>query len=171
MPCPALGGIAAGCGPNPGGLKPFLYVALKEDVETIPAPTTDTYNIATAVTMVTDKLPVKWELDIDPGKLDIDTEGEGLSVSVSTKMEVFIPRLTAEIAKEVDAALGRELILWTTDKNGKTRIIGDLEQGAFAAYKSSSGDKPASKNGTTITLTLGGQTHAPYFYNAAIPTA
>lgn len=167
MACASLTAIAEDCGLNPGGAKPYFLIAAKEDIETIPAATNEV--ITTAITMVTDKVFVKWDLDPDSVEMKVKTEGEGLSKSIMVEIEAFLPRLTAPIQAAIKLAIGRQLVIVLVDAQGRKRLIGDVEKGAFCDFEANTGKKGSDKAGHLLKFTLSGQDHAPYHITSSIP--
>lgn len=170
MACVSLVAISEVCGANPGGIKPFSYVARKVDVDAIPAATD--LVVSTDITMEATKTFVKWDLDVNnPGKLEITTEGEGGNLSYKATYTTKIPRNSPAVEAALHKGVGQQAIVIAPDNAGNLRILGNLEKGCFMTIKGDTGDKPTTFAGKEVVFMIDGLTEPPYFYTGDVPLA
>lgn len=170
MPCVSLTAVSEVCGTNPGGIKPFGYFSRKVDVDTIPAATD--LVVSTDITMESAKVFVKWDLDVNnPGKLDIETEGEGGNLSYKAMYTIKVPRNSPAVEVALQKAVGQQVIVIAPDNAGNLRILGNLEKGCFMTIKGTTGDKPTTFAGKEVVFTIDGLQEPPYFYTGDVPLA
>jgi hypothetical protein len=168
--CVSLTAVSETCGANPGGIKPFFHIIRKADLTSIPA---DTDLVVSAdIVPVATKVFVKWDLDVNnPGKLDIETEGEGNNLSWKATYTVKVPRNIAAVSAALAKAIGQQLVIIAYDNAGNLRILGNLEKGCFMTCKGSTGETPTAFAGKEVVFSITGLTEEPYFYTGDVPIA
>lgn len=167
MTCISVAVIAEECGANPGGLTPTLWVVRKKDVVSIPDATAGV--ISGDVVLVEGKVAVPWDFAIDTGEAKDETAGVVSSPVINGSVDFNIARRKAATNTVLDSTLGQACIVFWKERNGETKMIGDLEQGAYLGWKGTSGKKGADVNGKDCTFTREGMTHSPYTYTGTLP--
>lgn len=159
------------CGANPGGMRPKVYIARKQDVLTIPTPSADNV-VDTDITFDVGGGFAVWEADQDNVKIDINSIGEGGSKAFQTTVEMHLSGFDEAFEHHLTQQLNGEFIALVQDRKDKYRIVGSLEEGAFFTSDGmvgTSGMTIEEKNGNTLKLTYN-DSKRPYFYTGTITT-
>jgi hypothetical protein len=152
------------CGGNAPGLKTTIYIGWKNYVANIPAPNNGTLIITEDIEMEEDRGMYAWEISKGGNNYESNPEGEDENVENEVVIKAFMNKLEEEKSYIMNAVHGGEYILLIPDKNGKMRLIGDLEEGCTIRVKEQTNDK----NGYDLTITWP-TNHLPYYYDGAIP--
>jgi len=171
--CTTLGNIEKICGGgNASGLRTKLYVACIDQVDTIPAPTADTFSIDTDITMVADigdTTPgLFYELNISKNNASYSVEAQG-----DDENPDYLHTLTVNILKQ-DAAKNRilsgmaggEYIAVFKDRNDIQWLMGTLDEGSVVQVAVNNADL----NAYTLTITWRGS-RLLYAYTGALSVA
>lgn len=165
MAADTLATITSVCGAsNAPGLLSKMWIAYEEDIDTIPAPTADTFDIATDITMVATKVFYLWDISRLEQKFDVNTEGDEDSNTKAIDLEVFIRALTSAKSRILSTnSNGCQLIVIVEDKNGQKWLLGRKGDGVLMTVK-----KQVNPKAGYVVSIKGSQPHLPYKYNGAI---
>jgi hypothetical protein len=153
--------------PNARSINNIIYVCLKSDVTAIgaeqayPSGQNEPRTIATNLTMDTLKVFKKWTLSKFDKSLEIEAEGNEDGSIFVHKLTGFFPKQSALKTYLLGGMTnGCEMIVIAKDKNGNTRLIGDLIEGAILKAKEINNN---DKNGYEIEFTWESALPAPYY--------
>ena len=153
--------------PNARSINNIIYVCLKSDVNAIAAEQTYTTgflgprSIARKLTMESGKVFKKWTLSKFDKSLEVEAEGNEDGSIFVHKLTGFFPKQSALKTYLLGGMTnGCEMIVIAKDKNGNTRLIGDLIEGAILKAKEINNN---DKNGYEIEFTWESALPAPYY--------
>lgn len=160
----SIADIEKTCGGNAPGLKTTIYIGFKGHVASIPSPGAGTHIISGDIMMEEDRGMYAWSISKGGNSYESNPEGEDESVENEITIKAFINKLEADKTYILNDVHGGEFILLVPDRNGKMRLIGDLEEGATVRVKEQTNDK----NGYDLTISWP-TNHLPYYYEGDIP--
>lgn len=153
--------------PNARSIDNIIYVCLKSEIATIPAEqtytpgSTEPRTIATNITMESGKTFKKWTLSKYEKSLEIEAEGNEDGSIFVHKLTGFFPKQSALKTYLLGGMTnGCEMIVIAKDKNGNTRLIGDLIEGVILKAKEINNN---DKNGYEVEFTWESALPAPYY--------
>jgi len=156
---------------NPGGITQVFY-GYQEDFLSFPAladPETATtleslVNYATAVVMKPGKQLFQLYCTLEEGEIKSTLAGPRDGKGYENTLEISFPGSEAEFLGFKASAANRQLIFFVKEKNGKVRVLGNIEDPAyFDADDSTSGKKIADGRVSKLTFKSSGATPAPIY--------
>jgi hypothetical protein len=136
--CITIANMAAHCGPNAAKLLSDFYFQIQEDVASLG--TVAEGSIPT-ITMEDGKFMAHWKVsNVNPNFVGA-AEGDADGVNIPITVDAFIPNMTPAKTAQLNAAIGSEVILIVTDRNGKKWVIGEKGNGAILMPGAQTGDK------------------------------
>jgi hypothetical protein len=142
-----------------------LYAAYEKDVATIPAAAAG--DVATAISMVTDKVFYKIEFDAESGAFSVseEQEGDGQYGQVRTTLQGHVAGGNAALKAALEAYMGVPCIFIGKRKSdGVHEILGEVGNGIVLKFKQNTSGRAGSANGFDF---VGAQdyNHFPYDYS------
>lgn len=156
---------------NPGGVTK-VYYGYQEDFASFPTlgdPETATsltslVSYTTAATMKTGKQLFELYCTLEEGELKSKLVGPRDGKGFENMLEISFPGSEAEFLGFKASAANRQLIFFVKEKNGKVRVLGNLEDPAFMEDDdSTSGKKIADGRTSKLTFRASGSTPAPLY--------
>lgn len=156
---------------NPGGITKTYY-GFKEDFLSFPVladPETATtleslVSYTTAVVMKLGKQIFPLYCTVEEGEIKSTMVGPRDGKGYENMLEISFPGSEAEFLGFKAAAANRELIFFVKEKNGKIRVLGNIEDPAyFEADDSTSGKKIADGRASKLTFKASAATPAPIY--------
>lgn len=151
------------------GLKPFLHIARRDDVTSIPAAT----NMVVSTNMVMSSSPAgtfkKFAVStvITKNSFKVEQVGDADSINYKITATYKIAGVTPAKMQILSGVPGCEFILICPDKNGNKWLVGDVDDGATVTWVADIGGEDNS-----YTLTVEWNTsHPPYNYTGTITAA
>lgn len=158
------------CGANASGVKPVLAISCEDEVDSIAASvdhSVATINMRAAAVgppAVTKGYFRLWYPSSRGGDFSATQDAE--SGTWKTECKFFIPKQTSAKAVVLNGLGEDNNICVVTDKNGKRRIVGELENPANVVTK----EVVLPKNGYEVTITWE-SAHSPYFFTGTLDTS
>lgn len=163
--------IEAFCGGlNANGLDRTLNITCEEELLAIPAPATDTHKITSAITYraaatgppaVAAGKFYQWSFSKEDQTFTSDRdEATGLW---KTEVKIFVPKLQDTTSYTLNGLTGDNLVAIVKDRNGKSRLVGALGNGANLKVK----EQTNPKNGYEVVI-MWESAYSPYFYESTI---
>lgn len=159
---------------NPGGTTK-LYYGFQEDFASFPAladPETATtfaslVSYTGPITMKTGKQLFELYCTLEEGELKSKLVGPRDGKGYENMMEISFPGSEAEFLGFQAASANRQLIFFVKEKNGKVRVLGNLEDPAFLEEAdATSGKKVSDGRATKLTFKASSSTPAPLYTTA-----
>lgn len=156
-------------GVNAPNLDRQLAITCQDELLAIPAPTTGTHAITTAITYrsaVTGPPAITagkfhtWNFSKEDCSYESERDENGMWKSV---VKIFIQKMEAQKTYTLNGLTGENQIAIVFDKNGKKRLIGALNNGCKVMVK----ETTSPKNGYEVQI-LWESAYAPYFYESTI---
>lgn len=156
---------------NPGGINQ-VYYGYQEDFLSFPVladPETATtleslVTYATAITMKATKQIFPLYCTVEEGEIKSTLVGPRDGKGYENMLEISFPGSEAEFLGFKASAANRQLIFFVKEKNGKVRVLGNLEDPAYLeADDSTSGKKIADGRTSKLTFKASGATPAPIY--------
>ena len=151
-----------------GGLKPEIYIASIDDVDTIPNAVN--HVITTAITLKAGKEWGVWQGDPKNFNLEINSLGEVGSKAFRHTLTMHRSGFDEAFEKELSDNVNGHFLIAVPDKNGKMRLLGQIDDGAYLpsdGVASTTGMSIEEKNGNTIKFEWDSPYKA-YFYTSTI---
>lgn len=163
--CATPQSIAGHCGANAKNIKPRVWLANPNEIDSIPAATAGV--ISTDIVMKTNTpafVFAVWNISpVDPGFTG-ESSGDLDGIEIPISLSVFIPAMEGAKSDKINQVNGGEYVVIVEDKNGKKWILGELNDGAFIR----AGVQTNDKNGYPITIEWT-TARLPYEYTGVIP--
>jgi len=156
---------------NPGGITQVFY-GYKEDFLSFPVlgdPETaltleSLVSYATAIIMKAGKQIFQLYCTVEQGEIKSTMVGPRDGKGYENMLEISFPGSEAEFLGFKAAAANRELIFFVKEKNGKVRVLGNLEDPAFFENDDSTSGKAIADGRTSkLTFKASGATPAPIY--------
>lgn len=156
---------------NPGGITQVFY-GYKEDFLSFPVlgdPETaltleSLVSYATAIIMKAGKQLFQLYCTVEQGEIKSTMVGPRDGKGYENMLEISFPGSEAEFLGFKAAAANRELIFFVKEKNGKVRVLGNLEDPAFFENDDSTSGKAIADGRTSkLTFKASGATPAPIY--------
>jgi hypothetical protein len=149
-------------------MKGFLYIALKADLATIPAPAVGTHAITADITMEATKTFFKWDISKVKSKNPwaVVHEGDSDASSDVTTFQCVIAGTDKLKSFILGGNPACEYIVIVEDKNGKRRLVGDLTEGCTVKVGETIND---TANQYDVEI-MWDAANKPYFYEGLIPS-
>ncbi|HZV71638.1 MAG TPA: hypothetical protein VFG10_18935 [Saprospiraceae bacterium] len=144
------------------GLTGTLYIACKDDVDTIPAATAMV--IADDIEMVATKKFYAQHFDKVGSSFKTETQGEGETKSYKTTVTYFIAGIAPEVSNVYNSTVRGEFMAIVPDKMGNKRLVGDIDYGCEISIIEQTDDKP----GMAITISWTDHPDLCLYYNGVI---
>lgn len=159
---------------NPGGITK-VYYGYQEDFLSFPAladPETATtfeslVTYPSAITMKTGKQLFELYCTVEQGEIKSNMVGPRDGKGYENMLEISFPGSEAEFLGFKAASANRQLIFFVKEKNGKVRVLGNLEDPAFfETDESTSGKAIADGRLSKLTFKASAATPAPIYTTA-----
>lgn len=156
-------------GVNAPGLDRMLSITCEDELLAIPAPVTDTHKITDDITYRASAVGppavaagkfYKWFFSKDNASWTSERDDNNLW---NTEVKIFIPSLQDTTTYTLNGMTGENQIALVPDRNGKTRVVGALGNGAMIKVK----ETTDPKNGYEVTITWQ-SAYAPYYYEGTV---
>jgi len=142
-----LANVAKACNRSTSkGLVPAIYIAADDEVASIGAATA---HVVSTITMEATETFYEIFIDSVGGSFKTETIGEGESKEYQHTLTVFIPGMDNTVTNTLNNAIRGRFIVVFTDKNGKKRILGAVDDGASLSV----GEQTDDKNGYPLVFT------------------
>lgn len=156
---------------NPGGINQ-VYYGFQEDFLSFPAladpETATTYEslvtYLTAITMKTGKQIFPLYCTVETGEIKSTMVGPRDGKGYENMLEISFPGSEEEFLGFKAASANRQLIFFVREKNGKMRVLGNIENPAyFENDESTSGKAIADGRSSKLTFKASGGTPSPIY--------
>jgi hypothetical protein len=126
------------CGANAAKMLSDFYFQIVQDIESIAAPVE---GAIPTITMKAGKTLAHWPVsNVNPNFVG-NAEGDADGVNIPITVDAFIPKMTPAKTAILNNAIGAEVVLVGSDRNGQKWVIGELGNGAILMPGAQTGDK------------------------------
>ena len=159
--CENLTTILNACAGARGTAKDIIeaYVTCEDDLTAIGTPAS---HVISTVTMDTDKVWYKWDIDTVGSSFKVATQGEGQAQEYVTTVILRIAGMASGVSYGLNDLIRGNAMLIIKDKNGNKLLIGALGDGANVTV-----DQQNDPNGYIVTFKYTSP-NLPYFYSGSI---